>query len=138
MSLAFRPIDFRGTCLCRSVRFEGVGLRDIVYCHCTQCRRFHGTAAAYTATLRSRLRFDADETLRWFASSEFARRAYCLECGSALFWLPQEKPYICIAAGTLNESLALRAVRHIYVADKAYYYEIDDQLPCFNGSMLAE
>ena len=37
-----------GGCLCGAVRYEITGtLRDVVNCHCSKCRRFHGHFGAY-------------------------------------------------------------------------------------------
>ena len=39
-----------GSCLCGQVQFEIYGeLRDIVNCHCSKCRKFHGNYGAYTS-----------------------------------------------------------------------------------------
>jgi predicted metal-binding protein len=39
-----------GGCLCGAVRYEISGdLRDVVNCHCSKCRRFHGNFGAYTS-----------------------------------------------------------------------------------------
>jgi SAM-dependent methyltransferase len=36
-----------GRCVCGAVRYETSGpLRDVVVCHCVECRRYHGTSAA--------------------------------------------------------------------------------------------
>ena len=46
----------------RRVRLELRGdLRDMVVCHCVECRRYHGTAAAYTAVDRAGLAIDDPE-----------------------------------------------------------------------------
>ena len=35
--------------MCGAVRYELQGaLRDVVVCHCVECRRSHGTSGAYT------------------------------------------------------------------------------------------
>ena len=71
----------------------------------------------------------ADESLEWFASSEFASRGFCRRCGSSLFWLPTARDYVSIMAGTLDEASELEAAEHIYVGDKGDYYDLTDDLP---------
>ncbi len=40
----------RGGCLCGAVRYEVQGpLRDVLICHCEECRRWHGHVSATTA-----------------------------------------------------------------------------------------
>ena len=133
--LEFRPIEFDGSCLCGAVRFNGRGLRDVVYCHCRQCRAGHGATAAYTATESSELTLTEQDTLHWYRSSAGVRREFCARCGSNLFWERLEGRTISIAAGAIHETTKLHAARHIYVADKAPYDEISDDLPQFEASM---
>ena len=71
----------------------------------------------------------ADESLEWFASSEFASRGFCSRCGSSLFWLSEARDHVSIMAGTLDEPTGLEAVEHIYVKDKGDYYDLTDDLP---------
>ncbi len=131
------PVAFSGGCLCRGVRFRGTGLREIVYCHCSQCRRGHGAAAAYAATARASLCFDALATLRWYEASTRARRGFCGHCGCSLLWDAFGAPDVCIAAAAIDDDSALRAARHVYCADRAPWEAIGTGLACFDGSMQA-
>ena len=123
-------LETTGGCLCGGVRYRVMEpLRPIVYCHCSQCRRTSGHFVAATAAAKDALNFVADNSLEWFASSDFASCGFCRRCGSSLFWLSEAREYVSIMAGTLDESNALEAVEHIYVGDKADYYELTDDLP---------
>jgi len=123
-----------GGCLCGGVRYRVTGpLRAVVYCHCSQCRRTSGHFVAATAVAKDALTVVADESIEWFASSEFASRGFCSRCGSSLFWLAEARDYVCIMAGTLDESTGLEAVEHIYVKDKGDYYDLTDDLPKASG-----
>ena len=125
-----------GGCLCGAVRYVVRGpKRDVVNCHCSQCRRTHGHFGAYTSVARSQLTLTCDRGLKWYRSSSRARRGFCGECGASLFWDPAGQDYIAIAAGTLDPPTGLRTTRHIYVADAGDYYTIDDGLEKFPGSM---
>ncbi|HEV2229502.1 MAG TPA: GFA family protein [Steroidobacteraceae bacterium] len=119
-----------GGCLCGAVRYEVAGpLRAVVFCHCTQCRRSTGHFLAATAARHRDFRLLAGEELRWYASSDSARRAFCGRCGSTLFWQANGRDYISIAAGTLDGPTGLDSACHIHVADKGDYYPIADGLP---------
>ncbi|MBP0129127.1 MAG: GFA family protein, partial [Nitrospira sp.] len=75
-----------GQCLCGAVRFRLAGAkRDVVICHCGQCRRWHGHVGAYTRVPISALTVEDERSLAWYRSSERARRGFCRECGSSLF-----------------------------------------------------
>jgi hypothetical protein len=122
-------VSASGRCLCGAVRYEIDGqLRDVSVCHCVECRRWHGHVGAYTAAPRDALRMVADGGLRWIDSPEsdaHARRGFCGECGSSLFWDAPDRATISIAAGTLDAPTGLKTVEHIYTESASDYYELD-------------
>jgi hypothetical protein len=115
-----------GRCLCGAVRYEIRGpLRDVLICHCHECRRWHGHASASTAALRDDVVVLDDRALRWIDSPESdaaARRGFCGECGSSLFWDAPGRETISIAAGTLDPPTGLRVTGHWYVSQAGDYY----------------
>ncbi|MGR3485969.1 MAG: GFA family protein [Paracoccaceae bacterium] len=124
-----------GSCLCGAVRYATPGpLRPIVACHCGQCRKTSGNFVAATSAPRDTLRIDGEVT--WFASSATARRGFCATCGSNLFW-DGAGANLSIHAGTLDGDPGVRLRGHIYVADKGAWYDIEGELPQFEGSDLA-
>jgi hypothetical protein len=127
-----------GGCLCGAVRYEVLGpMRDVELCHCAACRRWHGHVCAMTSAPAERVRLVADGGLRWIDSPDsaaHARRGFCGECGSSLFWDAPDLNTISIAAGTLDAPTGLRIVRQIYTADAGDYYELDPGLESFPGS----
>jgi hypothetical protein len=119
-----------GGCLCGAVRYEVRGsLRPVVDCHCTQCRRTSGHFAAFTATRSENLVLTESEGLRWYRSSETARRGFCEICGSSVLWERAPGERISIAAGTLDVTTGLETVAHVFVEDSGDYYTISDGLP---------
>jgi hypothetical protein len=131
------PTHGQGRCLCGAIRFEIDGpMRDVVVCHCGQCRRQHGSPPGYSQVAWEHIRLEGEEALTWYRSSEKARRGFCRICGSSLFWEPIGTGRVSIAAGSLDSPTRLKTVRHIFVADKGDYYEIHDGLDQLSGSML--
>ena len=122
-----------GGCLCGAVRYEVHGpLRDVLLCHCVECRRWTGHVFAATAAKREDLAVTAAGALRWVespASATGARRGFCGECGSSLFWEAPTRETVSIAAGSLDEPTGLRLLAHTYVSQAGDYYELDDELP---------
>jgi hypothetical protein len=113
-----------GSCLCGGVAYTVTGpLRPVVACHCRQCRKTSGHFAAMTSAPVSAIRYDRDETLRWFASSDRAERGYCVACGGNLFWKPTGEDRISITAGTLDTPTGLSISHHIHVEDAGDYYD---------------
>lgn len=119
-----------GGCLCGGVRYEIRGaLRDVVACHCTQCRRTSGHYAAMTSAALEEFVLTSSATLAWYRSSASAERGFCTVCGGNLFWRPAGEGRLSITAGTLDGPTGVKLAEHIFVADKGDYYPIDDDLP---------
>ena len=111
------------------------GMRPVWNCHCGQCLRTHGNFAAYTNVPSGMLTLTRDRGLKWFGSSDIARRGFCGECGASLFWERLNSGTISVSAGTLDAPTGLETAGHIFVADKGDYYEIGDGLPAYPGTM---
>ena len=123
-----------GSCLCGGVRYEVTGpLQDVLICHCEECRRWHGHVSATTATRKEDLVLLETRGLRWIQSPRSdagARRGFCGECGSSVFWDVPGLETISIAAGTLDGQTGLHVASHWYVSQAGDYYEIpEDGLP---------
>ncbi|WP_171177752.1 GFA family protein [Ruegeria sp. HKCCD8929] len=119
-----------GSCLCGSVAFRIDGeLSPPSACHCGQCRRQSGHIWSSASTHENNLSFAASDTLGWFRASDIAKRGFCSNCGSFLFWKHNDEDTISISMGALNAPTGLTLARHIFVADKGDYYDITDDLP---------
>lgn len=117
----------RGSCLCGAVAYEADGpLRNVIGCHCTQCRKTTGHFMAATAADHDSFRITRRDGLAWYRSSASAERGFCKVCGSTLFWQGDGRNYVAIAAGTLDGPTGLRIEGHIFCADKGDYYDIFD------------
>ena len=123
-----------GRCLCGAVTYEVRGpMRDVMLCHCEECRRANGYLGAYSATLREHLVVAEGSTLRWMdspASDRRAQRGFCGECGSSLFWQAADAERVNVAVGTLDRPTGLRLAAHWYTHHAGDYDELpDDGLP---------
>jgi hypothetical protein len=117
-------------------------LRDILVCHCEECRRWGGHLGAFTATDAEHLELVDEVALRWIdspASDRRAQRGFCGECGSSVFWQPAGGDRIHIAAGTLDRPTGLRIAGHWYAHQAGDYDELpDDGLPRFPDPAASE
>ena len=126
------PPIARGGCLCGAVRYELRGaIRDVINCHCSQCRLTHGAFAGYAAVRRPGFTLTEGRGLKWYASSEFARRGFCQDCGASLFWDRGDEEHVSVIAGSFDQPSGLKTIRHIFVARKGDFYEITDDLEQF-------
>ena len=123
-----------GGCLCGAVRYRlQPPLRSVVACHCGQCRRTSGNYVSATAVPIDKFALSNDAGLKWYRSSEQARRGFCAECGSSLFWSADGRDTITIMSGTIDGKTGLTTVAHICVADKGDYYELNSSEPQYDG-----
>ncbi len=126
-----------GGCLCGGVRYQLTGsCRDIINCHCENCRRTHGHIAAYTSVIRSDLELVNQQTLQWYHDeSPDTYRGFCNHCGASLFWdARDDSGKVSVSAGSLDNSGELKTVGHVYVSEAGKYYQINDELPRFETS----
>ena len=125
-------MSVKGSCDCQGVVFELIGeLRDVVFCHCSQCRKTSGHYWAATQVPKVNLNLIKATSLSWYDSSDKARRGFCSVCGSSMFYERKGIDKISVSAGSLQIPTSLDRMRHIYVASKGDYYDISDDLPQF-------
>jgi hypothetical protein len=113
-----------GSCLCGAVTFEVEGpLRPVILCHCGQCRKQSGHFWAATSAPADALRITKDAGLRWYRASAAARRGFCGDCGSFLFWQPEGGDRISFAAGALEGATGLQVAESWHHEDAGDYYD---------------
>ncbi len=123
---------YSGSCLCGAVtwRLEG-SLRAARYCHCGNCRKFSGAAAAAWAmadTAGLRVTRGASDVQRF--DSGRGLRCFCRHCGSVLWFESLEQPNtVAVALGSLDSGAVTPPQVHIFTASRADWDTIADALP---------
>jgi hypothetical protein len=121
--------------LCGDYRFEIAGpIILLKNCHCGRCRKMSGGtfatfARAYTQDLRVLAGSDA---LTTFVRSERWTIAFCNRCGSVVPNPPPGSPLVEFGAGLLDDDPGVRISYHIFVASRAPWCELEDELPKFD------
>ena len=122
----------KGSCLCGAVTFEVAGdLPGPDGCHCTKCRKHSGHFFVSTDVPRSAVTIHGEDKVRWFQSSQKARRGFCSICGSSLFWDPIGRDWTGLAMGAFDTSTNTQIAVHVHTGSKGDYYEIGDGVPQF-------
>ena len=128
-----------GGCHCTAVRYEISGpVRHVVACHCSECQRLNGSVGAHSKASNDSLTIVEQRGLSWYRIGENAQRGFCRECGSPLFWQMDGQPSTGIVVGSLDDTSDLKMIGHIFVSEKASYYEITDGSPQFDQSSDGE
>jgi hypothetical protein len=132
-----------GSCLCGGVKFEISGpLSPPSNCHCSMCRKQHGAA------FRSRARVEkgdfkwaqGEDLVTFYESTPGTFRGFCRVCGSPIvnkfdersdsaLRRPAAVSEYGIALATLDDDPGVRPLAHIFVASKAPWFDITDDLP---------
>lgn len=117
------PERHDGGCRCGQVRFEVDGpLKPVTVCHCGQCRTWSGHVWAAAPVPQGGWRLMRDDGLSWYRSSDHARRGFCRDCGSSLFWEGDGEGHTAIAAGAFDGATGSRIGRHIFTEFAGDYY----------------
>lgn len=124
---------YDGGCLCGTVRFEITGpIRNIVYCHCSQCRKAQGSAFATNGIVKSvefKILSGAD-ALTGYESTPGQTKYFCRICGSPILSKTDSKPeQVRVRLGTIESDISERPLGHIFVTSKANWEEITGDLP---------
>ncbi len=131
---AISPLIHRGSCLCGAVRFAYHGEIDtVIACHCLKCRKAQGTPFVTNAPLETaRMEWlSGRDHLKSYESSPGKQRWFCQNCGSPMYSQKAELPEILrLRVGTLETPLSCDGVSaHIFIADKASWWTIQDDAP---------
>ena len=120
----------QGGCLCGKVKYRVNGqLSHADHCHCSMCRKAHGAAFATYFQVRSEnFRWTCDrKTIREYGSSPSTTRSFCSTCGSVVPNYDDDGSQVFVPAGCHDHGA--RADAHIFVASKAPWFDITDDLP---------
>lgn len=128
---------YTGGCLCGSVRFEIKGpIRNIVYCHCSQCRKAQGSAFATNGIVKVS---DFDiltgvDSLAGYESSPGQTKYFCKICGSPILSKSESRPeQVRVRLGTIDSEIGERPIAHIFSTSKASWENITDDLPQYES-----
>ena len=121
-----------GACLCGDIAFAIDGVVDeMAHCHCSMCRKFHGAAfATFGVVPPARFHWRRGEgDVRHHRSSARGWRHFCPRCGAAMPACPPGGPFALVPMGLVAEDPGARPTQHIFVASKARWHHIADDLP---------
>lgn len=125
---------YQGSCLCGAVKYEvsKIGER-MAHCHCSMCRKFHGAAFATFGEAKKKdfHWLQGEEYLSTYVADNGTTRSFCSKCGSSMTFKASSghEDVVEFSLGTLDSDIERRPDAHIYVAYKANWMELYDNLP---------
>lgn len=133
---------YTGSCLCGGVQFRiRTELAPIQVCHCEQCRKAQGGPFATNIPVESSA-FEwvaGRDLLKSFESSPGKLRHFCSKCGSPIYSERSSLPSVMrVRAGLIDGPLRAQIESHAYVASKANWWSINDDVPQHAAGYVAK
>lgn len=127
-----------GKCLCGAVSVTLTGMRrEVDICHCDMCRRTYGIFGAMVAG--AEFSVAGEDNVGVYKSSDWAERAFCKTCGSALWYRFTPTDFYSFAAGHFDLPEGLPIKQQIFVEDKPDWYDLAQMSPMKTGEeVIAE
>ena len=123
-----------GGCLCGAVRFTAVPDKpEMDVCHCGMCRRWSG--GVFMSVPCNELDVENENVLGRYASSDWAERLFCKDCGSSLFWrMPSDKSgHVAVAFQSFDDTSSFTFVAEIFIDEKPALYAFAGERPRLTG-----
>jgi hypothetical protein len=125
-----------GSCLCGAMQYEVADeFMYAVNCHCSDCRKATGSAfKPFAGIERAKIRITKGESgILAYGNRSANHDVHCRNCGSFLYSVVNNGARVHVTLGTLVDPPSIRPTAHIFVADKAPWFEITDNLPQYSG-----
>jgi hypothetical protein len=119
-----------GRCLCGAVHWSyDAPLTAMSYCHCSVCRKHHGTlfATSVAGPLSTFHWRGGTEQISTWLSSTGGKRSFCSVCGSKVPNIGGDQVFM--PAGALEGELGIRPQMHLFVGSKPAWHILSDGLP---------
>ena len=111
-----------GQCLCGAVTVRMTPPEPHVdACHCGMCRRWGGSALL-SLRMVTDPEIEGAEHITRYASSEWAERGFCRQCGTHLFFFYKPKASYSFTAGLFGGADGFAMVEEIFIDEKPAYY----------------
>ncbi|CEJ12531.1 Glutathione-dependent formaldehyde-activating enzyme [bacterium YEK0313] len=126
-----------GGCLCGGVRYVATEVFDVVYCHCATCRRRSGAPVSLNLIVpKAAFALVQGEPSR-FRSSAVGERCFCGTCGTPLFFVEDDGPFVSVSHGTLDQASRVLPKAHQWTGDGLSWFVLHDHLPRFADGRLS-
>jgi hypothetical protein len=123
-----------GSCLCGAVTYKVTEPFKVAHnCHCSRCR--HARAAAHASNAFVSIDgvefLSGEDRLKSYKvpDARHFTQTFCEVCSSPMPRLDVERGVAVIPMGSLDDDPGIRPVDHIFVASKAPWHDITDDLP---------
>lgn len=122
-----------GHCLCQKVKVTvNIMNHKMGTCHCSMCRKWGG-GPLMSVDCGTDVKFEGEENINAYDSSDWAQRGFCNQCGSHLFYKLKEKGIYIIPVGIFDSEIQFEFEHQIFIEQKPEYYEFANKTHNMTG-----
>jgi hypothetical protein len=126
----------KGNCLCGTVSIFATNISNFVgACHCNMCRKWGG-GALLAIDCGANVRFEGEENIGVYQSSEWAERGFCKQCGSHLFYKLKQNNQYYMPVGLFDNQENLIFDHQVFIDEKPEYYSFANETKNLTGAEL--
>ena len=123
-----------GKCLCGAVKFTAKDVNpNHSACHCSTCRKWGG-GGPFFGVRNKGVTFEGEEHIGRYASSSWAERGFCKECGTTLFYYLKPMSAHMMSVGAFDDPTPFRLASEIFIDDKPEGYAFAGDHPRLTGA----
>ena len=108
-------------CLCGAVVITAPEVKEVDVCHCGICRRWGG-GPLLALHCGLQVIFEGRQNIKIYASSDWAERAFCTECGTHLYFRLKATGDYYLPAGLFTQIPGAKLRSQIFIDRKPDYY----------------
>jgi len=99
---------------------------EVGVCHCGMCRRWGG-GPFFAIHCKEGVEFSGEENIARFASSDWAERGFCRECGTHLFYFLALNGEYAVLAGLFDDDKEFAIKEQIFIDRKPGFYSLANE-----------
>jgi len=123
-----------GGCICGAVCFTvDEAITRFGACHCGMCRRW--VSGPFFATdCGPNVRFEGEDNIARFRSSDWAERGFCKTCGSNLFYRLITNGHYMMSIGAFDDQNGLEMTSQVFIDEKPDGYDFANETKVMTGA----
>ena len=131
-----RVSERTGRCLCGAVGVRAeTASPSVGACHCRMCRRWTG-GPWMAVECGAVVHFEGEEHVASFASSAWAERGFCRQCGTHLYYRLKQDGRLFVPAGLFDQTDDLVFDHQIFVDEQPTYYRFANETRSLTGAQV--
>jgi len=127
-----------GSCMCGGVKFAlDKEITGFSACHCHMCRRW-ASSPWFATDCGKVVRFEGEENIGRFKSSNWAERGFCKICGSSLFYFLIPTGHYMMSVGAFDDQNGIEMKLQAFMDEKPDCYDFTNQNERLTGQEVFE